>query len=126
MEKGVIGWHAKYRLARVGLEPGHELLEVLCIDCGACHNAELEPCEQRDRYEISCAVKARLKLDHRQQVHRRTGGHQDRGPVGPGALDGLDSDHPITAGAVFDVTRPTKKLPAGLAQDPAQASPAPP
>src|SRR3979490_1092900 len=35
----------------------------------------------RDRDKISCRIERRLRLDHRQQVHRRTRGHENGGAV---------------------------------------------
>jgi hypothetical protein len=120
MRNGAVAGHAKCRLARVGLEPGHKLLEVLRIHSRAGNNAELETCEQRDRHEILVQVKARLRLHHRQQIHRRTGGHEDGGSVGAGVLDRLDSDQSIAAGAILDDHSAVEKLADMLRQDAAQ------
>ena len=102
MRNGAVARHAIGRLVRVGLEPGHQLLEVLGADRRAGDHAELEARELRDRHEILRRIEARHRLHHRQQVHGRTGGHQDGGAVGIGAHDRLDPDQPVAAGAVLD------------------------
>src|SRR5882672_1469583 len=120
MRNGAVAWHAEGCLARVGLEPGHKLLEVLRIHRRTRDYPELEASELRDRYEIPGGVEARLGLHHRQQIHRRTGSDEDRGSVGTGAFDGLDSNQPIAAGTVLDNHVAIEKWTDMLRQDPAK------
>jgi hypothetical protein len=104
MRNGAVAGHAERGLVRIGFQPRDELLEVLDLgrDSGADEDTELEPHELADRNEILRRVKTRRGLDHRQQIHRRSRGHEDGGAIGIGSFHRLDTDQAITAGAVLD------------------------
>jgi hypothetical protein len=120
MRNGAVAGDAIAGLVRIGLEPGHQLLEILGIDHGARDHAEFETRELRHRHEILCRVEARDGLRHRQQIHGRTGGDQNGGAVGIGAPDRLDPDQPVTAGAVLDNDAAIEQRSEVLPQDTAQ------
>ena len=71
-------------------------------------------------------IEARLGLHHRQQIHGRTGGHEDGGAVGIGALDRLDPDQPVAAGAVLDDDVRSSSWPMRCASTRHSVSPPPP
>jgi hypothetical protein len=79
------------------------LLEVLDLgwDGRADEDTELEPRELADRNEILRRVETRRRLDHRQQIDRRPRGDENGRTVRVGALDRLDTDQPVAAGAIL-------------------------